>query len=434
MKIIRLEAENFKRLKAVAITPTGNVVEVTGDNGEGKSSTLDAIWAALGGKKAEPAKPIRTGETSASIVLDLGKYKVTKRFRPKGDSYTSDLIVESAEGASFSSPQNMLNALVGEMCFDPLAFTHLKPEEQLVALRRFVPDVDFAQLEGLNKTDYDKRTDINRRAKDLRSQAAVLPAASATAPSRVDVAALEQKLADAARVNSDLATRKANREAAEGKVTDALETAKRLRNQIAILTEELDVADTFAKTMRGQIDNAAPLTAPTDTAEVQAALATARQTNATVDRIEERKKLEDVAAGLEQQAAQLTINIDTRKEGASKAVAAAAMPVKGITFGDGVVLLNGEPFEQSSMAEKIRTSVAIAAAMNPELRVARVMDGSLLDKKSWAILAEYADTHDLQIWVETVSQHGKSAILIEDGGVVSQEVPTPAAAEIGDVV
>jgi recombinational DNA repair ATPase RecF len=44
LKIYKLTAENFKRLKAVSIEPQTDVVAVTGRNEQGKSSTLDAIW------------------------------------------------------------------------------------------------------------------------------------------------------------------------------------------------------------------------------------------------------------------------------------------------------------------------------------------------------------------------------------------------------
>ena len=43
MRIVRLEAENVKRLKAVAINPTGAVIKVAGKNKQGKTSLLDAI-------------------------------------------------------------------------------------------------------------------------------------------------------------------------------------------------------------------------------------------------------------------------------------------------------------------------------------------------------------------------------------------------------
>ena len=81
MKIIRLQAENFKRLKAVSNTPEGNIVQISGKNGQGKSSVLDSIWPALGGAEVLPKKPIREGAEDATIRLDLGQYIVTRKFK-----------------------------------------------------------------------------------------------------------------------------------------------------------------------------------------------------------------------------------------------------------------------------------------------------------------------------------------------------------------
>lgn len=86
MKIIELKAENIKKLKAVEIKPSENLVKITGKNAQGKSSVLDAIFYAIGGKKAIPSKPIRDGETKGSIELDLGDYKVTRTFTERGVS------------------------------------------------------------------------------------------------------------------------------------------------------------------------------------------------------------------------------------------------------------------------------------------------------------------------------------------------------------
>lgn len=78
MKIVKLQAENFKRLRAVEIVPKGAVVEISGKNAQGKSSVLDSIWAAVGGKDMSPAAPIRAGENSAKVSVDLGELVVTR--------------------------------------------------------------------------------------------------------------------------------------------------------------------------------------------------------------------------------------------------------------------------------------------------------------------------------------------------------------------
>ncbi len=427
MRVIKLEAEAFKRLRAISITPKGNVVEVTGENGSGKSSTLDAIWVAMGGKDAIPPKPIRDGEKQGHVTLQLGepggepKFIVTRTFKLKdGVPYATDLKVESGEGARFDSPQGILNGLFSTLAFDPLAFTMMPPAEQVIACRQFVPDFDFAAMEGKNKKDFEDRTEVNRKAKELRTRAQALPSAEGDIPVRVDVGKLEQALADASQTNSELATRRANREAAEQRLVVIAEEMRRL-------TEEREA-------ILARLKAAPPLPDPVDVQDLQQQLAAGRETNSLIDRVDERRRLEALASEADEQAVSLTHTMASRKEAAELAVKSARMPVDGLGFGDGFVTFNGQPFEQASKAQQIRASVAIAAAMNPKLRVARIMDGSLLDKKSWAALEEYAAEHDLQVWVETIQAHGKAAVLIEDGGIVGAEDQKAPVAEPGDVI
>jgi recombinational DNA repair ATPase RecF len=148
MRIVQLQAENFKRLTAVEITPEGNVVEVTGKNGSGKSSVLDAIYVALVGRSAAPPKPIRNGEEKCLLKLDLGDLTVTRTFTVKeGAAYTDTLKVENAEGLRHGKPQEVLDALLGEIGFDPFEFVQMKPAEQADTLLRMVPlPVDLDEL------------------------------------------------------------------------------------------------------------------------------------------------------------------------------------------------------------------------------------------------------------------------------------------------
>ena len=112
MKIINLQAENVKRLSAVEIAPDGNLVEITGRNGAGKTSVLDSIWWALAGASTHQAEPIRRGAEAARIRLDLGEVKVERTFkRRKGkdedspETITTAVKVETVKGARYPSPR-----------------------------------------------------------------------------------------------------------------------------------------------------------------------------------------------------------------------------------------------------------------------------------------------------------------------------------------
>ena len=77
MKIIKLEAENIQKIKAVEITPEGNTVIISGKNSQGKTSVLDSIAMALGGKNMIPQKPIRKGQKEATVKVDLESHHVS---------------------------------------------------------------------------------------------------------------------------------------------------------------------------------------------------------------------------------------------------------------------------------------------------------------------------------------------------------------------
>src|SRR3954466_12774485 len=102
MKIVSLQSENVKRLKAVFIKPDGAVVTIRGRNGAGKTSVLDSIASALGGEKLCPPQVVRRGEETATAIADLGDFIVERRWTASG---RSTLAVKSAEGARYPSPQ-----------------------------------------------------------------------------------------------------------------------------------------------------------------------------------------------------------------------------------------------------------------------------------------------------------------------------------------
>jgi DNA repair exonuclease SbcCD ATPase subunit len=422
MKIVSLQAENFKRLKAVEIKPDGSTVVITGKNAQGKSSILDSIFAAVGGADALPGKPIRKGEQTARIKLDLGEVIVTRKFTAAGSTVT----VEQANGARFSKPQQMLDQLIGKIAFDPLEFTRMKPADQFETIRKLVPlEVDIDALDGQNQSDYEARTVVNRDAKNLRAQAAGILVAADLPAEPIDTAALLTQMQEAGETNAEIERRKGARERAAQQIEQLTANAalrraeaEELRARAASVDNLAQTEETSAAELQAKLDAAPALPDPIDVTAIRAQVEQADRTNSKIaDRVR-RQQIEAQATEKEAESQRLTDAMEARKTAKAQAIAAAKMPIAGLSFGEGEVLYNELPLSQASQAECIRVSMAVAMALNPKLRVLTIKDGSLIDEDGMAIIRDMVKDGDYQAWIEVVGSDGKIGILIEDGAVV----------------
>lgn len=430
MKIVSLEAENYKRLKAVRIEPNGSVITITGRNAQGKSSLIDSMFAALGGADAVASKPIRKGQQSARIKLELGDNNVaeiivTKKFM---EGRPPTLTVEQASGARFDKPQTMLTKLIGKISFDPQEFMRMDAADQLETIRKLVPlEIDIDALDGQNQTDYDARTDVNRDAKNLRAQAAGIMVAPDLPAEAIDTAALLTKMQQAGEANAEIERRKGAREKAAQQIEQLTANAalrraeaEELRARAASTDNLAQTEETSAAELQAKLDAAPALPDPIDVTAIRTQVEAADKTNARIADRARRQQIETQAAAKEAEAKRLTDAMEARTTAKAAAIKAAKMPIDGLTFGDGEVLYNDLPLDQASQAERIRVSMAIAMALNPTLRVLTIKDGSLIDEEGLKIIDEMVAGSDFQLFLERVSSDGKLGILIEDGEVVQQ--------------
>lgn len=428
-KIVQLQTENVKRLKAVSITPEGNIVEITGENGNGKSSILDSIFWTLAGQKEIQSQPIRIGEEKAKTEINLGGLTIRRTFNRQEDgSFTTALVVETEEGARFQKPQEILNKMVGDLAFDPLEFTKKKPADQFDILKDFVTGFDFETEAKDRKKAFDGRTDLNRRIRELKSQVAAISIPDDSPDDEIDVSALTDELQEVGQFNADIEARKGNRQRVadeadrldiEAKHLD--EHAADLRRQAGHAEQQAAEKRDMASKNRERIAEAGPLPDPKDPSVVRTKIEEANVTNGIVRQKKHLDTLIANVADLEKEVIGLNTLIDESDVRKSDAISKAKMPVPGIGFGDGYVMLNDVPFDQASSAEQLRAAVALTMAANPKLRVILIRDGSLLGTEAMRILAEMAKEHDFQIWVETVESDRPGAVIIEDGMVKATE-------------
>lgn len=410
MKIIKLTASNVKRLRAVEITPDGTIQVITGRNAQGKTSVLDAIWLALGGGKAsrETVMPIRDGEDKARVVLDLGDLLVTRTWNSAG----STLTVTSADGAKYGSPQAKIDALVGRLSFDPLKFVRLPPKDQREALLRLVDiEEDLDRLEQMRAETFSERTDIGRKIKDLGAIAELYPDVP---DEEVSVA----KLAAEWEAGRELDQRHAHAEEAEWIAAEEVSRAEAKIDELkaALQAAEQALTEAHAKVAAAAKANDS-LPAPVDLDAIRDRMNSADQIN---HKVRENQRISAANARrdeLKAESERLTARIAEFDHAKETLLSEAAFPVDGLGFDADGVTYHDVPFSQASSAEQIRVSLAMAMAMNPELRVIRILDGSLLDKESMQIVTDMATEHDFQVWIERVDDSSESAVVIEDGAV-----------------
>lgn len=433
LKIVRLQAENFKRLVAIDITPDGDVVQLTGRNRQGKTSILDAIWAAIAGKAASPINPVRIGCEQASVRVDMGTIIVTRNYRVTEDgNYTTNVTVTNEKGVKFpGGAQGTLDQLYGALTFDPLEFSRMKPLDQVNVVKRLVPDFDFDAAEKDIKAYYDDRTAVNKEAERVAALMASMPVPAGLLGEPIDEEAIVQEMAGIGQRVSLIQQRKARRDESardehfqreriaehHSDIAHYLQQIKEIEAKITTAQQQIAERTERADKLRDMLANAEPLPELPSTVELQDKLAAAKRHNETVRQLRRREELAEELKAQRAKSTLLTASIKHVEDAKRTAVMNANLPVKGLELGESRLLLNELPFEQASGAETLRTSIAIAMALNPRLHVLRVKDASLLDDEQMAIIYDMARAADYQVWLEVVDTSGEVGIVIEDGRV-----------------
>lgn len=412
--IISLTVENIKKIKAVTIRPHGGFVEITGRNGQGKSTVLDAIWWALKGKDNIQAAPIRNGEKSGKITLELQDYLVERTFRRNelGDDYTTKITVTTKDKARMSSPQAVLDGFTGMLGFDPLAFMRQTPKEQYDTLRGLCRlEVDVEELDRQYKELFAQRTEINRDVKVCQARLSNMQIPDNAPTERVDVAVLVDKVNEINAANSAVQQKQRMRQTLLADNVRRGDETARLKARLAEIERETEQANGQIKAITEYLQGHKIQDASVYSEKIKQA----EQINSIMD-LRDNRALEEKALRTAQKTADdLTAQMQGLQERKRAAIESAKLPVTGLEFGEGELLLNGVPLAQLSAAEQLKLSMDIAMAENPKLRVILLKDASLLDAQSMEYIRTRAEAEGYQIWAERVASDGAVGFVIEDG-------------------
>lgn len=457
-----LEIDSFLRLRVVRINPQGSsAVIVGGNNANGKSSVLAAICAALGGKDMCPEDPIHHGDTRATIKLTLRSGLIVERkFLASGGT---SLKVTGPEG-QFTSPQSVLNALLGEISFDPLAFSRMKKQDRADLVMK-VAGLDLCEANSVIESCYDTRRLRSKDAREKRSLAAQHPVidgavepisvsqvstelqqTQARNKQRMDADAVVQKVIDKgnglkAEIERELKDGK--RLASRGPEIDA--SIASLEEQIRALQRQCEALDQqkmdLAQQMATQGERFSQVQASLDAAKKEYAdviasrevlgaledeqpllqkIRDAEQHNASLVRSQQAQQCEADAVAAEQASAAAEADLAAARDARDTLIRGAKMPLEGLGFNnDGELIYQGVLFDQASSAQQIQVgmSIALVTLPNPGIRIILIRDGSLLDDEMLSAVVLMAEANNAQVVIERVGKGKECTVVLNDGEV-----------------
>ena len=119
VRVLQLRAHNVKKIREVSIDFDGEIHEIRGDSGQGKTTILESIEAALRGM--DPSM-VRLGADKAELELTLTEATI-KRIVPRNGKQT--VMVTDSNGHPIDKAQSFLNAICGPAAFQPIAWVRL---------------------------------------------------------------------------------------------------------------------------------------------------------------------------------------------------------------------------------------------------------------------------------------------------------------------
>ena len=421
VKILGLEVENLKRVRAVGLDCSGTALTVIGGrNGQGKTSVLDGIMWALGGDRFRPSQPVHEGADEAYVKVSLDNGITVER---KG--VNSSLKVTSSTG---KGGQALLNEFVNLFALNLPRFMAATGTEKATMLLDAYPDFGTA-LQRLNeeaKRLYDERRGLGQVADRKAKYASELPFDPAAPEAPLSGGEMAQRMQNALSHNArnDAMRRDAARaaEQVQGAEDRQRMTAKRVAELEAVLTDaRAQAAKAAADVDRARTSLAAAQATAAqlqdqDTTAVKRELEQIDALNARVRANESKRNAEAEAEHLGEQYADMSRQLEEVREERLTLLASVTMPLDGLSIDEaGELVFRGQRWDCMSGAEQLQVSAAICAAMKPECgfvlldRLECMDTGTLREFGAW--LAEKG----LQAIGTRVSTGDECNIVIEDG-------------------
>lgn len=417
VKINTLEIENVKRIKAVSLSPSENGLTIIGgNNGQGKTSVLDAICWVLGGEKFRPTNAAREGAyadpnlritlSNGLIVERRGKNSTLKVIDPQGNK----------------SGQRLLDSFISQFALDLPKFLNATDKEKADTLLQIIGvGEQLGRMEAEESRLYNERLAIGRIADQKKKYAEGMPYWDGVPDVPVSASELIAQQQAILLKNAENQKLRAERDRCE----DALIKAK-------MALEEAKAVLAKAECDAAQARRSAADLQDESTAELEKNIADIDVLNAKIrDNLNKEHAAEEAKTYVKQYK-QLSEQIEGIRIARQSLLDSADLPLPGLSVADGKLQYNGKAWDCMSGSEQLRAATAIVRRLNPECGFVLLDKLEQMDLNTLKEFGAWLETEGLQAIATRVSTGDECSIIIEDGRVApAGGMPSNAFGKVG---
>lgn len=427
-----LEAEHFKNISKRIVEIGGRSLLITGPNGGGKSSIIQALLSGIN-PKIQATDPIQKGEKKGSTkVVFAGMingqhetYTLEMFYTPANKK--GRIVLTGADGEDIKSPKEKLKSIIGNISFDIFKFLKDSKPDQIKVLKELSGvRVDIDKLDMQRKKIFDERTFLTRKTDedeavmnnhgmtpediDLYSQTKDIELLQR------DMDSVSKKLTDWNGVVAKTAEYKKEFEVdlpekaadinnimleKEAKIKELQKELEEKREELIILSEQKAKAHQQYEKGKSWLEKNQEPNAKEISANLSAALLHNQKCEKVTELAEKQKVLRENKQKLEKMNKDIEA-IDAQKD---KLLKNSKLPIEGLTFTEDNVFMDGLPLEEGQIntAKLIDVGLEVSMALNPNLRVVFLHEGSLFDKESLAHLTKRVEERGYQLIAEIVT-------------------------------
>lgn len=437
LKVAGIQIKNVLGVEELEITPEGNIIEVSGRNGQGKTSIMEAIKDAVG--QSNYSNLLRNGEEKGEVVLDLGDMLLKKTYKQNGETLKLEGRVAGTDSmTNISRPASVIKGLINPNSIDPVRLLTSKPKDLLDAVLGALPmKVDSSRMMNILNTVYqatdehalvtigkvvkaitEERKLVNRDAKTAKTTREQL---EATLPENVETTEeLQAKISDnlnkidSIKQNARKVARETRFKFAQqiseksieistiaGEIEDLLEKVQELKDAQAELSSELRVLET-------ERDKESEAAMERELGKEDQYVQENVQLSEEISRIgiheNTQKQVREWIA--KESEAVKTSNVYTeqlKNLQAYKEELCQDLPIKGLAITDGMLSMNGIPFQTLNTAARVDLVLELAKLSAGKLGLVILDNSECMDSETYKEFLNKASQTDLTFVVARVT-------------------------------